>query len=111
MLKVFRETGALAGLQFYRFFSTKRAETQGQVLLRYDNGHIALASKSVGLGALLLANFSVDLEASDVARHTVFVPLVHKMLEAMRPESGGAQSFEVGGPCSTTTRSAPGRRR
>lgn len=102
MLKAFRETGALAELKFYRYFETEREKTQGQVLLRYDNGYIALASQSMGLGSLLVANFSVDLACSDVARHTVFVPLVHKMVGGMRPESGSAQSFVVGGPCSTT---------
>ncbi len=108
MLKKFRESGALADLHFFSYFTTKREETQGQVLMKYDNGNIALARTNFGRGSLLLANFSPGLEGSDVQKHTVFVPLVHEMVKALGLEGGGARSFEAGMPCSTSiTLSAP----
>ncbi|MCA9443147.1 MAG: BatA domain-containing protein [Candidatus Omnitrophica bacterium] len=104
MLKKFRETGALAEIRFYRYFETDRAETKGQILLRYDDGNIALAEKSVGIGTLLLANFSPDLNSCDLARRTVFIPLVHEMFRNIRPKMGGSRNFTAGNPCSTTVR-------
>ena len=102
MLRKFRETGALAKLNFFRYFTTQRLKTRGSVLLRYDNSHIALARTSLGFGSLLLANFSLASDSCDLPKHLVFVPLIHEMIHAMRPESGGARSFTVGHPCSTT---------
>ncbi len=113
MLKKFRESGALADLHFFSYFTTKREETQGQVLMKYDNGNIALARTNFGRGSLLLANFSPGLEGSDVQKSTIFVPLVHEMVKALGLEGGGARSFEAGLPCSTsitlTTPEAPVR--
>jgi hypothetical protein len=100
MLKKFRETSALADLHFFRYFATQREEAQGQVLLKYDNGHIALASTTFGLGTLLLANFSPSLEGSDLQKSTVFVPLLHEMVKAMGLEGGGNRDFPAGYPCS-----------
>lgn len=102
MLKKFRESGALADLHFFGYFTTKREETQGQVLMKYDNGNVALARTNFGRGSLLLANFSPGLEGSDVQKHTIFVPLVHEMVKALGLEGGGGRSFEVGFPCSTS---------
>jgi hypothetical protein len=102
LLRKFRESGDLANLSFYRYFTTERVEAQGQILLRYDNNSVALAKKSVGLGTMLIANFSPDLDSSDLAQHTVFVPLVHEMVRATRPQSDAGRSFQVGQACSTS---------
>lgn len=102
MLKKFRDTDALAGLHFFRYFETRRAEAQGQVLLKYDNGNIALARTSLGLGSLLLANFSPALDGSDLQKSTAFVPLVHEMLKALDLTGGGGREFAAGYPCSTS---------
>ena len=102
MLKKFRDSNALAELYFYSYFATRREEAQGQVLLKYNNGHIALASTTLGLGSLLLANFSPCLEGSDIQKSTVFVPLVHEMVKALGLEGGGGRDFAAGFPCSTS---------
>lgn len=102
MLKKFRDTSALADLHFYSYFATRREEAQGQVLLKYDNNHIALARTSFGLGSLLLANFSPRLDGSDIQKSTVFVPLIHEMVKALSLEGGGMRSFFAGYPCSTS---------
>ncbi len=102
ILRKFRDSDSLAALSFYQYFATQRQKNEGQVLLRYDDGHVALAEQNLGLGTLLLANFSADLSSSDMAKHTVFVPLLHEMIKAMRPQSSEGLAFSVGESCSTT---------
>ena len=88
ILKKFRETTALSDLHFFRYFSTTREKGQGQILLRYDNDHIALGKTTLGLGSVLLANFVPDLDGGDLIKSPVFVPLLHEMVKAMRSQSG-----------------------
>ena len=102
MLKKFRDTSALAELHFYSYFGTRREEAQGQVLLKYDNGHIALAGTTLGLGSLLLANFSPGPSGGDLPKSTAFVPLVHEMIKALGLEGGGNREFAAGYPCATS---------
>lgn len=104
ILRKFRDTGALAALQFGRYFETTRRETEGQILLRYDNGHAALAYRTYGLGSVLLANFTVDARTGTLPKSPVFVPLVHEMVKAMRPHAGAARDFVVGEPAAATVR-------
>jgi hypothetical protein len=72
------------------------------VWLRYDDRNIALARGPVGRGGLLIANFSVAQSSSDLARRTMFVPLLHEMIKVMRPQGGVNRSFTVGQPASMT---------
>src|SRR5207244_2178357 len=54
--------------------------------------------RQVGLGQLLLANFSPALEASDLAKYGSFVALVQSLARQLRPVAANvAQSF-VGEP-------------
>lgn len=103
LLSKFKESGELSDLKFYSFFSTERVEQKGRILLRYDDGNIAMAEKTVGSGTILLCNFGCSLEHSDIARHTLFVPLVHEIIKGLRPSAGARNSFEVGDQCSMTT--------
>ncbi len=105
ILRKFKESGELADLRFYRFFSTERIEQKGQVLLRYDNRSIAMSQATVGAGRLLLCNFSCSLEYSDLAKHTVFVPLIHEIIKCLRPGSGARNAFMVGDQCYMTVAS------
>ena len=61
-----------------------------------------MASKGVGAGRILLCNFSCSLGSSDIARHTLFVPLIHEVVRYMRPDSALCNSFEAGEQCSMT---------
>jgi len=92
----------LGDLKFRRFFSTQRVKQKGQILLQYDDGNIAMAQTAVGAGSLLLCNFSCSLEHSDMARNTLFVPLVHEIIKGLRPSTGRRNAFLVGEPCYTT---------
>lgn len=102
ILRKFRETPELGEIRFQRFFSTERIKQKGQVLLQYDDGNIAMAQTVVGGGTLLLCNFSCSLSHSDLARHTLFVPLVHEIVKGLRPSTGRRNTFLVGEPCYTT---------
>jgi hypothetical protein len=102
ILRKFRESPELSDLKFRRFFSTDRVKQKGQVLLQYDDGNIAMAQTTVGGGLLLLCNFSCALSGSDLARNTLFVPLVHEIIKGLRPSAGRRNAFLVGEPCYTT---------
>lgn len=103
LLSKFKESGELSDIQFYSFFSTERVKQKGQILLRYDDHNIAMAEKTVGSGTILLCNFGCSLDHSDIARHTLFVPLVHEIIKGLRPSAGARNSYEVGDQCSMTT--------
>mgnify|MGYP005847232043 CR=1 FL=1 len=102
ILKKFKESPELGKFQFYRYYSTHRVKRKGQILLQYDDGNAAMALKSVGAGNFLLCNFSCSIKFSDIARHKLFVPLVHEIIRHMRPVSALCNSFEVGDQCSMT---------
>jgi hypothetical protein len=104
LLRDFRDAGDLAQIQFYRALKTERNEKAGQVLLRYDDGNIAMARQSLGAGAVLLCNFSTAPARSDLAKRPLFIPLIHKMIAEMRPKGSGPREFTVGSSCSTTVR-------
>ncbi|MCC6489192.1 MAG: BatA and WFA domain-containing protein [Candidatus Hydrogenedentes bacterium] len=100
MLRRFRENNDLGSAHFTRVLATERIGGQGQVLMRYNDGNIALARTSYGAGTLLLCNMDVSREGSDFARKTVFVPFVHELLKGMRPSEGTARASLVGQPAS-----------
>jgi hypothetical protein len=52
------------------------ASPQSAVLARFDDGHPFLLSRSVGRGAVLLANTSADTAWTDWPKHKSFVPWV-----------------------------------
>ena len=106
ILRPFRESQDLGEIRFHRYFATQREQGQGQVLLRYEDRHVALARRAVGAGALLICNFSPDIRSSDLAKRTLFVPLIHEMLRDLKPQGGGARLFTVGQPASTTVKLA-----
>jgi hypothetical protein len=102
ILRKFKEAPELGEIRFQRFFSTERIKQKGQVLLQYDDGNIAMAQTVVGGGTLLLCNFSCSLSHSDLARHTLFVPLIHEIVKGLRPSTSRRNAFLVGEPCFTT---------
>ncbi|UCD48907.1 MAG: BatA domain-containing protein [Phycisphaerales bacterium] len=104
ILRKFRDSADLGDLRFHRFFSTERVKNKGRVLLRYDDGNIAMAETLVGPGVLLLCNFGCSLQHSDIVRHPLFVPLVHEIIRGLRPSMGRKNTFLVGQPCFTTLR-------
>ncbi len=102
LLRKFRETPALSEIRFLRHFSTERTPDVGQVLARFDDRQVAIAEQTVGAGRLLICNFSPHPRHSDLARRTLFVPLVHEMIKTLRPRAGAAIEHVVGATCSAT---------
>ena len=107
MLRRFRENGDIGAAHIYRLFATERIGGQGQILIRYNDGNIALARTTYGAGSLLLCNFDLSREGSDLARKTVFVPLVHELLKAMRPHELSGRDHTVGFAALTSAVLAP----
>lgn len=104
LLRKFKESQDLGNLQFYQYFSTERVRQKGKILLRYDDQNIAMAHKTMGIGSILLCNFSCSLHHSDFAKHTLFVPFIHEIINHLRPQTAGANEYEVGAACSATVR-------
>lgn len=102
ILKKFRDVEDLANISVLRAFRTQRNPDQGEVLLKYGDGTVAMARRSHGQGALLICNFSPDPAFSDLAKRTIFVPLLHEMVKGMRPQSGAVRSHAVGQNASAT---------
>lgn len=95
ILRLFKdpEKGDLSSIRMTRLYQTPDPDEQAEVLLKYDNGAIAIAKRNVGGGTLLLCNLSPSPEAGGLAGSVCFVPLVHEIVRNMRPqeaESGGA---------------------
>jgi hypothetical protein len=107
MLRRFRENGDIGAAHFYRLFATERIGGQGQILIRYNDGNIALARATYGAGSLLLCNFDLSRNGSDLTRKTVFVPFIHELLKAMRPHESGGRAHTVGFPALTSAMLAP----
>ncbi|MCL4692690.1 MAG: BatA domain-containing protein [Candidatus Hydrogenedentes bacterium] len=98
MLRRFRESGDIGAAHFQKLLATQRVGGQGQILIRYSDGNIALARTNYGAGSLLLCNFDLSREGSDFARKTIFVPFIHEILKAMRPREVSGREHAVGYP-------------
>jgi hypothetical protein len=101
VLHKFRDSDDLSRIAFRRRFATERAEKAGQVLAKYADNNIAMASQLFGAGTLLVCNFSPAPEYSDLPRRTLFVPLVHEIVRGLKPgRSGTERSPAAGDICS-----------
>ena len=107
VLRKFRDSDDLSKVVFRRRFATDRAARTGQVLARFADGNIAMATQLLGAGVILVCNFSPAPDHSDLARRTLFVPLVHEMIRGLKPGRSGPDRVVVGHPCAA---SVPGWR-
>lgn len=102
MLRTFRELSELGDVRFRRLYLTARTGGEGQVLMSFSDGNVALARTGYRLGSLLLCNFTPSATDSDLIKRTLFVPLVHELSQGMRPQGGAWRSFMVGSPATAT---------
>jgi hypothetical protein len=100
-LRRFRDAAELNEIRFHRRAVTERVNGAGQVLLRYRDGGIGLTTHVIGAGQLLVANFSPAPDASDLARRTLYLPLLHELLRSLRASAPAAEGCGIGAPCST----------
>jgi hypothetical protein len=87
---------AFARIRFERVWTTGPVRPEAQVLLAYADGTPALASRPLGNGELLVANFSPSLQSSDLGKYGAFVALVQVIAKSLRPAHGSPGDALVG---------------
>lgn len=93
----------LSLLEFYDLYHAVPTGT-GRTLLSYADGTPALTESQVGLGTLLLCNFSVAEASSNLARQRLFPAWIHEMLLRMSDTGNAAmESFAPGDTISGET--------
>ena len=78
----------LAHLEFYDLYHAA-ATGEGKILLKYADGTPALTENTIGLGTLLICNFSAAETSSNLARQRLFPAWIHEMLLQLS-ESGNS---------------------
>ncbi len=81
----------LAQLEFYDLYHAA-ATGSGKILLTYADGTPALTESAIGLGTLLICNFSVAEASSNLARQRLFPAWIHEML--LRMSNSGSAAME-----------------
>lgn len=79
----------LAQLEFYSVLRAAH-ESEGQVILSFADGTPAMVEVQAGLGTLLLCNFSVAEERSNLARQRLFPAWTHELLRRLETSTPGA---------------------
>lgn len=93
----------LSLLEFYDLYHAIPTGT-GRTILSYADGTPALTESQVGLGTLLLCNFSVAEASSNLARQRLFPAWIHEMLLRMSNTGNAAmESFVPGDTISGET--------
>ena len=96
-LRLFKDEGRrnLGFLEFYDLYHAS-STGKGRILLSYADGTPALTETQVGLGTLLIANFSVGELSSNVARQSLFPGWIHDILGKLSPTPGNENEYLVG---------------
>lgn len=87
---------SMAQIRFHRTWTVGALRPDAQVLLTFSDGTPALGLRQIGLGQLLLANFSPSLETSDLAKYGSFVALVQSLAKQLRPAATTLKPTYVG---------------
>lgn len=87
---------ALAEIQFAHVWSVDQVDPNARVLLKYSDGSVAMADRSVGAGRLVMANFTPALGVSDLGKHGAFVALIQSLAEDLRPPGDEGRQATVG---------------
>ena len=93
----------LTQIRFTRYFLTAPPNANADILLTFEDGTPALARGDFGRGSLLIANFSASPLAGDLAKQTLFPPLVHELAQGMANRNAERTETLCGG-----TFTAPG---
>jgi hypothetical protein len=89
---------ALGEIRFGTVWQAMEVRPQAEVLLSYHNGTPALATRQIGMGQLALANFSPDVESSDLGKYGAFVALTQMLVKNLRLDDDQAKANYVGQP-------------
>ena len=95
LLRLFADPSVadITQIRFTRYFLTAPPDPASEILLTFENGTPALARRDFGRGSVLLANFSASPQAGDLAKQTLFPPLVHELTQGMAAQ--GRQRGEI----------------
>lgn len=85
----------LGFLEFYHLYHAT-STGKGRILLRYADGTPALTATQVGLGTLLIANFSVGELSSNIARQQLFPGWIHDILGHLSPADTSQTDYLAG---------------
>ncbi|MCM8542046.1 MAG: VWA domain-containing protein [Lentisphaeraceae bacterium] len=101
-LKLFsgKQKQQLASIDFYEYYHT-RATGTGKTLLKFAEGTPAMGSCRVGLGQLLLCNFSLREHGSNLAGKRLFPAWIHELNRQMSKENRKLEHYEAGEPIKT----------
>ena len=92
----FSEHDDLMNVAVSRYFATRKLQSSRGVLAQYDNGVMAMSEQPVGAGRLVVCNMSSDLQYSDLARRLIYVPFVHEVIKAYRPQADSTLDVVLG---------------
>lgn len=90
----------LGFLEFYDLYHASPTG-EGRILLSYADGTPAMAEAQVGLGTLLLCNFSVSELSSNLARQQLFPGWIHDILANLAPAGGTELDYLAGDQVNT----------
>jgi hypothetical protein len=90
----------LAFLEFYHLYHATPTG-RGRILLSYADGTPAMAQAQIGLGTLLLCNFSVSELSSNLARQKLFPGWIHDILANLSPADAAELDYLAGDEITT----------
>lgn len=89
---------SLRQIAFRRVWEVDTPHAYTRVLLTFEDGSPAVGQIPVGLGTLVVCNFSPALNASDLGKYGSFVALTHALVDELMPQFGGATPVYAGLP-------------
>ncbi len=81
--------------RFHGFWSTTPI-TDGEVIMRFNNGQAALLELAIGKGRVLLFTSSLDTTWNDVPLQTLYVPLMHQTLRYLARHEDKKRAYSIG---------------
>lgn len=90
----------LGFLEFYDLYHASPTG-EGRILLSYADGTPAMAEAQVGLGTLLLCNFSISELSSNLARQQLFPGWIHDILANLAPAGATELDYLAGDQVNT----------
>jgi len=93
---------ALRDVRIQSRWSVTTIDAGAEVLLSYQDGVPALATRSFGKGHCVLANFSPDADSSDIGKHGAFVALCQILAQNLSRDDTRPSSVIIGETVSLT---------
>jgi hypothetical protein len=90
VFQLYRDTQKekLPQVRFFYFFEATKA-SGSKILANFTNLSPALMEKSLGKGKIMIFLGSFDPQDSDITRHTIFVPFIHRTVEYLATDLSG----------------------